>query len=1031
MKPLFFFLSFIIITVFSYGQNFSKIREYTERYTTYPFSDPNPIPVFGKIYPYYRFDGYTINSKKKEWRIVELENDYLRIKIFPQIGGKIWSVVDKTNGKELFYGNDVVKFRDISLRGPWTSGGVEFNYGIVGHSPSCSFPIDYITKKNNDGSVSCFIGMLDLLTRTRWAVEINLPMDKGWFTTRSVWHNATSISQPYYNWVNAGVLAKEDLEFIYSGKYIVRHDGIALPWPLDSLKNKNLARWAENDFVGSKSYHIVGTHSPFWGAYWASEDYGMMHYADREEKLGRKIFSWALSDQGKIWEELLTDHKGQYVELQSGRLFNQNMIISSLTPFKQITFMPYSTDVWCEYWFPYKGTKGVSNVTLEGVVNVNEKNGMFTFNLSPLYSIKDTLKFYNVNKELLFQEQVTLGIGQPHVSRFYFNRIDSVYFVTLQNKELWSKENVELKRPVSKNDKFNWNTAQGQYFRGRDLLGLRIYDQAETFIRKSLEYDEYFIPSLTEMSRLFYNKMNYDSAFFYAYKALTIDTYDPAANFEYGKAALKLKQYYDALDGFEVASLSSSYRCAALTEIAKIYVSKNEYAKAIRYAEKSLMENQYNIESLQLLCLLYKLTKCEDKFRFFADQIKDKDPLNHFVQFEEYLENTVLAAKEIFCKSIKCEMPEQIYLELGIWYNSLGLKDRAVNILTMAPLNPEIKYWVAYLNNDRDELLKAEQLDPSFVFPFREESEPVFNWAVNCRSGWKSVYYLSLINIFRNNKDAARKLLLSVMDKPDFAPFYIIRSQLSTNEVEQEADIQKAISLDSKEWRYVHQLTRLYLDKSEVDKALSLISLFYNKNSSHFPTAILYIRALIRNKQYKRAEKVLEKIRILPFEGSRDGRLLYEETKLMLAVQALNRGNLAIALRKIEEANRWPRNLGVGKPYEELIDSRLEDWLSAMIYLKLGNQIMKKKIFQKIAIVDSDHTSINTLLQCISLYQLDKLGEAEQLFHEWEKYQTSGNVREWGKAFYQENREKNNPFDYKRIIKIIGLISRTEDMRFF
>ncbi len=64
------------------------------------------------------------------------------------------------------------------------------------------------------------------------------------------------------------------------------------------------------------------------------------------------MFSWALSDLGKIWEELLTDQNGQYVELQSGRLFNQNMVSSSLTPFKQILFQPYQTDVWTEYWFP-------------------------------------------------------------------------------------------------------------------------------------------------------------------------------------------------------------------------------------------------------------------------------------------------------------------------------------------------------------------------------------------------------------------------------------------------------------------------------------------------------------------------------------------------------------------------------------------------------------------------------------------------------------------------------------------------------
>ena len=79
----------------------------------------------------------------------------------------------------------------------------------------------------------------------------------------------------------------------------------------------------------------------------------MMHLANRDDKLGRKFFTWALSDQGDIWRELLTDHKTQYVELQSGRLFNQNKINSSLTPYKQFLFTPFGTDEWTEYWFPY------------------------------------------------------------------------------------------------------------------------------------------------------------------------------------------------------------------------------------------------------------------------------------------------------------------------------------------------------------------------------------------------------------------------------------------------------------------------------------------------------------------------------------------------------------------------------------------------------------------------------------------------------------------------------------------------------
>lgn len=1025
-------LIIVLFGMFSslYGQNVSSVKEYEKEYVTYPFSDPNPIPIFGKIYPYYRYDGFTEKSEKRLWKIVELENDFLKIKLFPEIGGKIWSVMDKTNGKELFYDNDVVKFRDISLRGPWTSGGIEFNYGVVGHAPSCSFPVDYMTKMNENGSASCFIGVLDLLTRARWTVEINLPKDKGCFITRSFWHNSTSETQPYYNWVNTGVLAKEDLEFIYPGKYNIRHDGVALPWPMDSSRNKNLTRWIENNFASSKSYHIMGSHSPYFGAYWASEDVGMMQYANRDDKLGRKIFSWALSDQGNIWKELLTDSKEQYVELQSGRLFNQNMVVSSLTPFKQIGFMPYATDIWTEYWFPYKGTKGVSNVNLDGVVHVCQNNGIFSLWLYPLQTTEDTLKFYNKKGELLFTQQVSLKIAKTYEYQSPLSKTDSVHSIRLCNQILWSSESVDLERPVDKNDQFNWNTAQGQYLRGRDLSGLRLYAQAEIFIRKALGYDPCFVSALTEMSRLFYHKMDYDSAFHYAYKALSVDTYDPAANFEYGRAALKQEKYYDALDGFEVAALSLPYRSAAFTELSKMYLLRKEYAKAVEYAEKSLINNCHNIESLQLLCVLNRLLGNENQSTYYAGQIALTDPLNHFVRFEAYLQNKIPLLQEAFQNSIKSEMPEQVYLELGIWYQSIGLKENALSLFSLAPSHPMIAYWEAFLKNDITALTKAENLDPEFIFPFREESAQVFEWAIDKGSEWKASYYLSLLYAFRNNKEKALELLNALGDKPDFAPFYIVRARFASA-VETEKDIQKAISLNPSEWRYVHELTHYYLSNKEPEKALRTIAPFYKKKLSHFPTASLFARTLIKNKQYKDAEKVLSDIHILPFEGARDGRLLYQETKLMLAAEALNTGNLKLASQKIEEARFWPRNLGVGKPYDEIIDSRIEDWLSAMVYNHSGNLEMQLQYLEKVGDATLSQNSPNTLLQCIALYQLGELQKSERVFLQWKKNQKVKNIQQWGESFYKGSREKKNPFDYERTIRIIGLISGTEDARLF
>ena len=1013
------------------AQNAPQIRETEDEYITYSYSDPNPIPVFGKIYPYFRFDGYTTQSVKTKHKLVILENDYLKIKIFPEIGGKIWSVVDKTCDKEMFYDNRVVKFRDISLRGPWTSGGIEFNYGVIGHAPSCSFPVEYRTAQNPDGSVSCWISDFDLLTRTRWTVEINLPKDKGWFTTSSFWHNGNSGSQPYYNWVNTGVDATDDLELIYPGTYSIGHEGETIPWPVDRERGKNLSRYAENNFGGSKSYHVAGINVPYFGAYWAKENFGMMHLADRDEKLGKKFFTWALSDEGGIWEELLTDTNGQYLELQSGRLFNQNSAGSgSYTPFKQFYFTPYGTDVWTEYWFPFKSTGGVSNVSLYGVVNITEKTNSIDVSISPLQQISDTLKLLDAHGNLLSSQPISLSVAKTYHTSFHIPDEKSGYQMTIYNREIWTKEDKTMDRPTTGVEKFDHESSFGKYLLGRDYSGMRLYEQAEQLIKESLAQDPNFIPSLVEMSRLQYRRMNYDSAYFYARKALSFDTYDPYANFEYGRSAMQLGKRIDALDGFEIAAMTTPMRSAAYTEISKIYFIRKDYEKSAEYAEKSLINNQLNIEGLQILYQCCKQKQDTRKTEEIAGRIAALDPFNLMLLFEKTSPDM-----SRFSENIHSEMPVQSFLELAIWYYSLGVKEKSQILLKSAPVNAEAKFWLAFLYRDSPEetalLREAEAQSPSFVFPFRPESKEVFEWAMTKSSSWKPVYYLALLQASANNTGKAQTMLENLGEQPDFPPFYSLRARMTSNDTDREQDLKKAISLAPTEWRYIHQLTNYFVGKKEYAKALQTIKPFHATHKNHFPTASLYMRALTYHKQYEEAEKILNTIHILPFEGERGGRLIYREIKMMLAVQALAKGKTKDAEKKVADALLWPRNLGAGKPYDDQIDTRLEDWMSAMIAIKTKNAANKELYLKKVAQSSRRSNDHSTLLQCIAWSKLGDQHKADDLFANWSSRQRDTTIKEWSENFYKKNCEKDDPFDLEEMSQLIGLISGGRDSRLF
>ncbi len=326
----------------------ATVTEGTVELPTYPFSDPDPVPcTAAKRYPYFFFDGSTATSATQAWRCVTLENERVRVTVMPQIGGKVWGAVDKESGREFIYFNHAVKFRNIAMRGPWCSGGIEFNFGIMGHSPTTATPVDWCVRTNSDGSVSCFVSATEWVCRTTWQVEVNLPPDADHFLTRTTWFNGSNLPGPYYQWMTAAYSARGNPELLFPGSAYIGHPGDSHPWPKDG-KGRDLHVYGNNAFGRSKSYHVLNGNHSYFGIWWPEAKFGSFHRSD--EKFGRKIWLWALSREGGIWEDLLTDTDGQYVELQSGRMFHQPGSETYRTPFKHPTFAPGATDTFEETW---------------------------------------------------------------------------------------------------------------------------------------------------------------------------------------------------------------------------------------------------------------------------------------------------------------------------------------------------------------------------------------------------------------------------------------------------------------------------------------------------------------------------------------------------------------------------------------------------------------------------------------------------------------------------------------------------------
>jgi tetratricopeptide (TPR) repeat protein len=1011
MKKIIFIALMVITSTNVFTQNPATIQESMISMKTYPFFDPNPIPnPDNNYYPYFRFDGFSTEGEEKMWKQIILENDYIKVFIVPEIGGKIWGAIEKSTNNEFIYYNSVVKFRDIAMRGPWTSGGLELNFGLIGHSPTTSSTVDYKMKKNNDGSVSCFLSATDLITRTRWETEVNLKSDKAYFTTKTTWHNPTPLTQPYYHWINGGFQADGDLEFCFPGSHWIGHDGLASNWPFNK-DGRNLAFYKQNNFGGDKSYHVVDGINDFYAAYWHDLNFGSVHFSPYNEKLGRKIFLWSQAKSGGIWKDLLTDNDGQYVELQSGRLFNQEASSSTATPFKHFGFEPYAVDFFTEYWFPIKNTKGVKKANQTGALNVEEDSDIIKLFFCPAEKIKDDINIF-LDDQLVQKFSVDLEALEDWQGSFKINPDKNLKIIIGDNKLIYNEQDgkKEFVRPMQSPDDFDWQSTYGLFLDGLNWTYQNNQSKALMSFQKCLSKDPYYAPVLNQMAVLYYRKGDFNRAIQLSAKSLSINTYDPEANFIFGLSNKETGDLLNAQDGFAVASLTPSYRNASFVELCKLFLLKNDLTNARYYANKILDSNTKDIEANKLMAAICrkenKLTEAANYLRILEDVMK----LNHHVEIERGLLNNTNSVSNL---SIKSELPYESYLELAHWYQDIGDINTATEILKLSPDHALVQLNLAYISylsekikDSKEYLRKAADMPTNFVFPFRLEEKRILEWAVKNLDNWKLKYYLGLLYWSFGEQNHARELFTDIGMQPDDPSFYISKSLLFTGEkgYSPEKDLIKAHNLGNKNWRTYNKLIDYYLRSNQTKQALNFAKEAIRKFPSNNTLKYVYSKCLMAEGLYFDAKEALMRTTILPSEGARDGRTTYRQACIMESLRFYEKGNYNAAIELIDQSRLWPENLGAGKPYES--DERIEDFLEGKYREKLGQLSTTQKMYQKI--IEFSEKRIPTYnstdyLYVLALKNLKRLDKIDSFFNNWEKNKPEDPILRWVKAVFNDN----------------------------
>ena len=953
----------------------ARISEETRVIDTYPFSEPDPIPILAsdpRLYPYHAFRGYSVTSEPREWKVVKLENDLIEVFVLPEAGGKVWGAVVKETGHEFIYRNEVMKFRDIALRGPWTSGGIEFNFGVIGHTPATATPVDYLVRENADGSVSCFVGAMDLPSRTHWRVEIRLPPDRGYFETRALWYNPTPLEQPYYNWMTAAAFAQDDLELYVPGGSYLEHSGRERAWPEDEA-GRFLPLYRNNRFGGHKSYHVVGELNDFFGGYYRDDGYGWGHWARYEDMPGQKMWLWALSRQGGVWEDLLTDTDGQYVEFQAGRLLVQYSPGEHVNPVTQAAFDPLSASAWTETWFPLEGTGGLSDASREGAMHVELGDGVLRVAINAFGDMTDTLRIWE-GERLIENRVVDLVALEPYEVMIADLASDLPVRVQLPGLDLdytTGSRDRALSRPFE-TDPDAWGSipeADRLVYQARELAKGRRYGEARALFEEAAGQEPWNRGALLGLADLALRSARYEEGLEHARRALQLDTYDAAANFVAGNLYRALGRDMDARDAFGWSARAVAFRAASYVRLSEVMVGVGRWGEAKRYAELALDFDRESVPAWQLLAIAGRLSVDREGAERALAALLDIDPLHHFVLAERHLADREGASAEALLGALQSEYPGQTLLEMAVRYAGLGLRDDALSILQLASDGsggpqtesrgpragsddlrrgrdgPVLRAWRAFLGADPTGLADPGDLD--FAFPFRPETLPVLRWASEESDHWGWRYLLGQNLWALERKDEAAQLLASLGGVADYGPAYAALGRLVR---ERGGDpglvFQRAVEYDPDSRILRVELIRSLLDEERWLAALRASARAREIFPGDFNLDLLHARALIRLGGYLEAIEVLASTHVLPSENARESHLLYELAHVGAALDELDAGNQEGARGHLESALLWPESLGQGRPYDP--DERLVRFLFGVAARAAGDEDAAREAFEAV-----------------------------------------------------------------------------------
>ena len=931
---------------------------------TYEVGKPEKSPMFlekrvyqgssGVVYPYPVIETMSDEKVDKDYLAIWIENEYVKIMVLPELGGRVQMAWDKIKKRHYVYYNHVIKPALVGLVGPWISGGIEFNWPQH-HRPSTYMPVDTCIEEGDDGSVTVWVSEMEKMFHQKGMAGFTLRPGCAYLEIKGVLYNRTDVPQTFLWWANPAVEVNDAYQSVFPpdinavfdhGKRAVSSFPIATGtyYKMDYSAGVDISNY-KNIYVPT-SYMGVNSRFNFEGGYENDTEAGMLHVASHHFSPGKKQWTWGNGDFGRAWDRNLTDETTAaersalgidrsgfrpYIELMAG-VYTENQ--------PDFTWlMPYEEKRFVQYFMPYRELGVVKQASKDLIMNIGENGGgvvRFKVFATSRQEVRIVLRnddgtvYYNKEVTITPEEVLTETVG---VEDAKFNQLTFDIYKTFCYGERsvlqWHAESDDI-RPIPDSAEAALLPEQVKTNEQLYLTGLHLEQyrhatwQPTDYYEEALRRDPNDIRCLNAMGLWYIRKGRFDRAETYLRKAVKLITkrnpnpYDSEPIYNLALALKYQGQLDEAYERFWKATWSKAWADAGYFEAAKISVAQGRLDDALDELNRGLVFGAHNQKALALKAAVLRKMGKTDEAMAVCKQTLDTDLFNYGCRYELYLltgDNAVLNEMKQLLQGLA-----KNYDEVALDYCAAGLNDEAKAIWNIAAsegaTTPMTYYYIGRYQ-------EAETACPDYCFPNRAEDVIALEAAKRENpKGAKAPYYLGCLYYAARQYDLAiENWELSARIDSKFPTVWrnLALARFNKQGKEQEAleYMERAFQLDETDSRILMELDQLYkrLHRPHAGR-LAFLQKYPQLIQRRDDLVLEEVTLLNEVGRYEEAMAKLDAHIFHPWEGG-EGKVptQYQIARVELAKKAILSKEYDKAIKLLKECLEYPHHLGEGKLY--------------------------------------------------------------------------------------------------------------------